>query len=103
MKKIIATIVTTALLVSVPMFAARVDRRQKEQQERIAQGVKSGQLTAHETVRLEREQARLQAEKHDMREDNGGTLTNGEKVRLNNQQNRLSRQIYQQKHDGQHQ
>ncbi|HEX7677220.1 MAG TPA: hypothetical protein VF713_03795 [Thermoanaerobaculia bacterium] len=103
MKKIIAAIVSTALLVSVPMFAARVDRRQKEQQERIAQGVRSGQLTAHETVRLEREQARLQSEKRDMREDNGGTLTNGEKVRLNNQQNNLSRQIYRQKHDGQHQ
>ncbi len=103
MKKTIATIVSTALLVSVPMFAARVDRRQKEQQERIAQGVSSGELTAHETVRLEREQAGLQAEKHDMREDNGGKLTNGEKVRLNNQQNRLSRQIYHQKHDGQHQ
>lgn len=103
MKRTIATIVSTALLVSAPLFAARVDRRQKEQQERIAQGVASGQLTARETVRLERGQARLQAEKHDMREDNGGTLTNAEKVRLNNQQNRLSRQIYREKHDGQHQ
>jgi hypothetical protein len=103
MKRTIATIVSTALLVSAPLFAARVDQRQKEQQERIAQGVASGQLTARETVGLERGQARLQAEKRDMREDNGGTLTNAEKVRLNNQQNRLSRQIYRQKHDGQHQ
>ena len=101
MKKTIATIITSALLVSSPMFAARVDQRQKHQQERIAQGVKSGELTARETVRLEREQARLQAEKHDMREDNGGTLTDREKVKLNNQQNRLSLQIYRQKHDGQ--
>jgi hypothetical protein len=101
MKKTIATIVTSALLVSSPIFAARVDRRQKEQQERIAQGVKSGELTARETVRLEREEARLQAEKHDMREDNGGNLTNKEKVKLNNQQNRLSKQIYRQKHDAQ--
>lgn len=101
MKKTIATIIASALLVSSPMFAARVDKRQKEQQERIAQGVKSGELTARETVRLEREQVKLQREKHDMREDNGGTLTNREKVKLNNQQNRLSRQIYRQKHDGQ--
>jgi len=101
MKRTIATTVISALLISTPMFAARVDRRQKEQQERIAQGVKSGELTARETVRLEREQVRLQAEKHDMREDNGGKLTNAEKVKLNNQQNRLSRQIYRQKHDGQ--
>jgi hypothetical protein len=103
MKKTIAAIVSTALLVSTPIFAARVDRRQREQQERIAQGVKSGQLTARETVRLEREQAGLQAEKHDMREDNGGKLTNAEKVKLNNQQNWLSGQIYRQKHDGQKQ
>jgi hypothetical protein len=103
MKKTIATILTSALLVSSPIFAARVDHRQREQQERIAQGVKSGQLTARETVRLEREQGRLQGEKHDMREDNGGTLTNREKTKLNNQQSRLSKQIYHQKHDGQSQ
>jgi predicted transcriptional regulator len=101
MKKTIATIVTSALLVTTPMFAARVDKRQKHQQERIAQGVASGELTARETAQVEREEARLQAEKRGMREDDGGTLTNKEKVKLNRQQNRLSHQIYRQKHDAQ--
>jgi len=97
-----AMIITAALLVTPAAFAARVDRRQVYQQERIAQGVRSGQLTAGETTRLERQEARLQREKVDMREDNGGHLTKSEKVTLNNQQNRLSHEIYHEKHDGQH-
>jgi len=97
-----AMMITAALLIAPATFAARVDRREVHQQSRIAQGVKSGQLTPLETARLESREARLQREKHDMREDNGGTLTTAEKVKLNNQQNRLSRAIYVQKHDGQH-
>jgi hypothetical protein len=99
MKKSIAVLVTSALLASAPSFAARVDRRQKHQQERIAQGIQSGALTARETAHLEKSEAKLQAEKRDMREDNGGTLTKGEKVTLERQQDRLSRSIYKQKHD----
>lgn len=102
MKRTIITTLTAAFLIAPAAFAARVDRRQVYQQERIAQGVRSGQLTARETARLERQEARLQMEKHDFREDNGGRLTVGEKVKLNNQQNRLSREIYHEKHDGEH-
>jgi hypothetical protein len=97
-----AMIITAALLIAPATFAARVDKRQVRQQDRIAQGVASGQLTPLETARLETQEARLQHEKHDMRVDNGGTLTAAEKLRLNNQQNRLSKSIYNQKHDGQH-
>ena len=97
-----ALIITATLLIAPATFAARVDRRQVEQQKRIGQGVASGQLTAGETAHLEKQEVRLQAEKHDMREDNGGKLTTGEKVKLNNQQNRLSREIYRDKHNGRH-
>jgi hypothetical protein len=92
-------ILTAALLIAPAAFAARVDRRQVEQQKRIAQGVKTGALTPHETVTLEKQEARLQAEKHDFREDNGGKLTPKEKVVLDSQQNRLSREIYRKKHN----
>ena len=83
--------------------AGRIKRRAENQQDRIAQGVKSGELTARETARLERREARLNHEVRDMREDNGGHLTPREKARVNRQQNRLSRQIYRQKHDAQEQ
>jgi hypothetical protein len=92
-------ILTAALLIAPAAFAARVDRREVHQQKRIAEGVKTGALNPRETARLETQEARLQHEKHDMREDNGGTLTAREKVKLNNQQNRISREIYNQKHD----
>ena len=60
---------------------------------------RSTSLTPRETATLETQEARLQHEKRDMREDNGGTLTPKEKVKLNNQQNRLSREIYRKKHN----
>jgi hypothetical protein len=81
--------------------AGRIKKRAENQQDRIAQGVKSGELTPRETARLERKEAGLNHEVKDMREDNGGKLTNKEKLRVNRQQNRLSRDIYRQKHDGQ--
>jgi hypothetical protein len=92
-------ILTAALLIAPAAFAARVDRRQVYQQERIAQGVRAGALTPAETARLETTEARLQREKRDMREDNGGTLTPRDKAVLNRQQNKLSRAIYREKHD----
>jgi hypothetical protein len=91
-------ILTAALLIAPAAFAARVDRRQVYQQKRIAQGVATGALTPRETAKLETQEAKLQNEKRDFREDNGGTLTPKEKVKLNTQQNRLSREIYHKKH-----
>jgi len=92
-------ILTAALLVAPAAFAARVDRRQENQQDRIAQGINSGALAAGEAAKLEKQEAKFQHEKRDMREDNGGKLTPKEKVKLNNQQNRLSREIYRKKHN----
>lgn len=92
-------ILTAALLVAPAAFAARVDRRQVYQQKRIAEGIENGSLTPKETAKLEKQEAKLQYEKRDMREDNGGKLTPKEKVTLNNQQNRLSREIYRKKHN----
>jgi hypothetical protein len=97
--KRITMILTAALLIAPAAFAARVDRRQVYQQKRIAQGVASGALTPHETITLERQEARLQHEKADMREDHGGKLTYRDKAVLNHQQNRLSREIYRDKHN----
>ncbi len=82
-------------------YGQNIHRRQVRQQERIAQGIKSGSLTAGETARLERREARLNREIRRDRRDGGG-LTPAERARITRQQNRLSRQIYREKHDAQH-
>ncbi len=89
------------LLLTGSAQAGTIKKRAENQQDRIAQGIQSGQLTAHETVRLEKKEARLNHEVKDMRQDNGGKLTDAEKAKINRQQNRLSGDIYRQKHDGQ--
>jgi len=99
-------VAATAALAGVLMLpssaeAGRIKKRAENQQDRIAQGVKSGALTARETARLERKEARLNHEVRDMREDNGGTLTKKDRAIVNHQQNVLSRDIFRQKHDGQ--
>jgi hypothetical protein len=76
-----------------------VGDRKENQQDRIAQGVKSGQLTAGETANLESKKAGLNKEIRTDRKDNGGTLTQQEKTQVNQQQNGLSKQIYQDKHN----
>lgn len=81
---------------------SEVGQRQRNQQERIAQGVKSGQLNPRETARLEGRQAAIHKEVHNDRVANGGHLTSGEKAKVNRQENRTSRAIYRQKHDAQH-
>jgi hypothetical protein len=74
-------------------------QRQKDQQARIAQGMKSGQLTAGESARLERQQKGINQEKNGMRNENGGKLTGSDKALLNRQQNVASKNIYAKKHN----
>ena len=75
------------------------EQRKEDQQDRIAQGVKSGQLTAGETARLEKKEAAINKETAAERAANGGKLTPAEKAQVTRQQNRLSRQIYRDKHN----
>ncbi len=104
MKTTFGKLVAAVLVLSAvsPALAAEVDRRQANQQARIAEGVESGQLTPRETARLERKEARIRREIHRDRAANGGTLTPAEKARVNRQENRVSRQIYREKHDADH-
>jgi len=76
-----------------------VGQRKENQQDRIANGVKSGELTAGETANLEKKEAGINAETRADRAANGGKLTAAEKAKINRQQNRLSNQIYQDKHN----
>ena len=82
-----------------PAPKSEVGKRQENQQDRIAQGVKSGQLTAGEAAHLERNQERIHHEVRRDRAENGGKLTPEEKRQINRQQNRQSHQIYRDKHN----
>jgi hypothetical protein len=76
-----------------------IAQRKENQQDRIAQGVKSGQLTAGETANLETKEAAINGETKADRAANGGKLTAAEKKQINGQQNQVSKQIYKDKHN----
>ena len=87
------------LLSLVSAQAQTVGQRKENQQDRIAQGVKSGQLTAGETSHLEHREAHVNREVRRDRAANGGRLTPAERAKVNRQQNRMSRSIYRDKHN----
>ncbi len=84
---------------TAPAQKPTIAQRKENQQDRIAQGVKSGQLTAGETSNLETKEAAINGETRADRTANGGKLTQAEKQQVNRQQNKLSNQIYQDKHN----
>ncbi|HUB80014.1 MAG TPA: hypothetical protein VMB03_14505 [Bryobacteraceae bacterium] len=90
-----ACVLTTAALAQTSEVGQRTDN----QQDRIAHGVKSGQLTAGETSNLEKKESAINQEVHTDRALDGGKLTAAEKTQVNRQQNRLSGRIYNDKHN----
>src|ERR1700689_1910756 len=76
-----------------------IAQRKDNQQDRIAQGIDSGQLTAGETKNIETKEADVNKEEHTMRTEDDGHLTAADRSTLNNQQNHLSNQIYTDKHN----
>ena len=97
-----AAALTAALALSGAVQAQSVNQREGRQQARIDQGVASGQLTAGEAVRDERQHGRIDATEARMRANDGGHLTGNQRARLENRQNRASAHIYNSKHNGRH-
>ena len=79
---------------------SEVGQRQRLQQERIGQGIKSGQMTAGEASHMEGREAAVNHEIAKDRSANGGHLTQNEKAQINHQQNHNSNAIYNKKHNG---
>jgi hypothetical protein len=77
-----------------------VGQRKENQQDRIANGIRSGQLTARESKNLENKEQGINRETRGMRQANGGKLTRADRRAVNQQQNKASRQIYNKKHNG---
>ncbi len=76
-----------------------IHQRKQNQQRRIANGVKSGNLTPRETNKLERQQRSINHEERNMRKADNGHLTKSDRRQLNRRQNRASRNIYAKKHN----
>jgi len=79
--------------------AADVVQRDVNQQNRIEQGLKSGQLTTKEAGKLEREESRVDKMEANAMKD--GNVTNAEKRRIEAAENKVSKDIYNEKHDAQ--
>ena len=77
----------------------QVNGREENQQERIGNGIKSGNLNSKQASNLEKRETSVQnREKADMAKNNGH-LTKAEKKGINRQQNRISKSIYKDKHE----
>ena len=104
-------VMSTAILMAMVLPAAfaqdtstttpppTIQQRKDNQQDRIANGVQDGQLTAGETKNLENKEANINSEEHTMRTDDDGKLTAADRTKLNNQQNKVSSDIYADKHN----
>ena len=106
MKRIVVSMMMGALFlggVSNVLAQNEINQRQRNQQQRIGEGVENGSLTPGETAHLEKQEAAIHHEVKTERKANGGTLTAQERRQVNRQQNRESARIYKQKHDAQHQ
>ncbi len=92
-----------AASVAAPVYAQtdtpKVDARQERQDQRIQQGIESGQLNEREAARLNRQQDRI--DKMEERAKSDGVVTKGERRSLNKAQDRASRHIAKEKHDRQ--
>lgn len=100
--------IVTAGLVSLGLLATvgvaqnppTIKEREKNQQKRIRKGVKDGELTRREAVKLEAKEAKLHKEIKDARQDGPG-ITPRERAKITRKQNKLSKEIYKDKHDSQ--
>ena len=77
-----------------------VNNREANQQQRTANGLRSGQMTSGEAARTNRRQAALDQQVHNERTANGGALTAQQRQQANREENRNSKQIYNEKHNG---
>ena len=77
-----------------------IDRRQDRQEDRIDQGIRSGELNRREAARLERGQAHVNRMENRALAD--GHISRAEFRRIEGAQNAQSHRIHRQKHDRQH-
>ena len=77
---------------------AEVNSRLSRQNQRINEGVATGQLTKNQARQLHAEDHAIRQQERAEAAANGGHITKGEQRQLNREENRVSGQIYQEKH-----
>jgi len=97
------TMIATTIAALLLAFGAHAQNagtetaRDTDQQKRIEQGLKSGQLSTREAASLENQERRVDAtEARDMR---NGKLSAGEKAQIQREQNHVSADIYKDNHN----
>jgi hypothetical protein len=98
----IMNLIAAGALLAAATHAQTIDQRRENQQDRVAQGISSGQLTPGETARIEHQEAGVNRQIHQDRVANGGTLTPSERQQVNREQNGMSSEIYRDKHNASH-
>lgn len=103
MKKSSLTIALALTLMGSAAWAAppqtqEVTQRDLNQQDRVEQGLQSGQLSTHEAGQLEKQESHI--DKMQANDLKNGKLSPQETARINAAQNRVSNQIYNDKHNG---
>jgi hypothetical protein len=102
MKEKIFSLLLGVAVCATPAWAsgnkASINKIEHQEQVRIHQGIRSGELTRSEARRLEAEQARIRVDERFARD---GKFTVKERQHLYNELHRASHDIYHQKHDNQ--
>jgi hypothetical protein len=107
--KLFTAVLSSALCIApAAMFAQtptpgahdyNINQRKADQQARIANGARTGQLTPRETAHLEHQEAGINREERAMRAQDNGHLTKQDRRVIHAQQNQESRRIYRDKHN----
>ncbi len=97
--KIAVTLALSAAALPALAGTPGLDAREHGQRERIAQGIRSGELTRPEARRLVHGEQRLHRHERIARAD--GDVTRAERYRLHRHADRMSSRIHRQKHDPQ--
>jgi len=99
MKKLMFAICLSFAVTAAIADTPRADARQDNQDDRIDQGVASGELTRREAVKLDAQQEHI--ENKEDRAEADGVVTKREKASIERSQDRANRRIVKQKHDRQ--
>ena len=102
MKQILFAVSALVLMTGISYAEAEtpvIDQRQTNQEQRIDQGIASGQLNEREANRLNKQQEHVN--KMEDRAKSDGVMTKKERARIGAAQDRASRHIAREKHDRQ--
>ncbi len=94
---IFSSTIVFSMVTSAVAGTPGINRRENRQQDRIAQGIASGELKPGEAVRLELQQAKIR--RHEAAAKADGHVSFVERLRLHHELNKQNRKIFKNKHD----